>query len=128
MTSPNENQTMAELILHHYPNSPFSEKIRLVFGMKGMAWQSVIVPAINPKPDVVALTGRYRRTPFMQIGSDMYCDTVLMCRVIDRLHPSRRFTWRPPPASPRSWRSGPTPRCFGRRCRTRCKPPPSATC
>ena len=87
MTSPNENQTMAELILHHYPNSPFSEKIRLVFGMKGMAWQSVIVPAINPKPDVVALTGGYRRTPFMQIGSDMYCDTALMCRVIDRLHP-----------------------------------------
>ena len=54
MSSPNENQTMVELILHHYPNSPFSEKIRLVFGMKGMAWQSVIVPAINPKPDVVA--------------------------------------------------------------------------
>ena len=68
---------MADLILHHYPNSPFSEKVRLVFGMKGMAWQSVMVPAINPKPDVVALTGGYRRTPFMQIGADVYCDTAL---------------------------------------------------
>ena len=78
---------MADLILHHYPNSPFSEKVRLVFGMKALAWQSVMVPAINPKPDVVALTGGYRRTPFMQIGADVYCDTALMCRVIDRLYP-----------------------------------------
>ena len=40
-----------------------------------------------PKPDVVALTGGYRRTPFMQIGADIYCDSLLMCRVIDRLAP-----------------------------------------
>ena len=78
---------MADLILHHYQNSPFSEKVRLVLGMKGVAWQSVIVPAINPKPDVLALTGGYRRTPFLQIGGDVYCDTALMCQVIDRLHP-----------------------------------------
>src|SRR5690606_36531334 len=39
------------------------------------------------KPDVVALTGGYRRTPFLQIGADVYCDSALMCRVIDRLHP-----------------------------------------
>jgi glutathione S-transferase len=36
---------------------------------------------------VVALTGGYRRTPFMQIGADIYCDSALMCRVIDRLEP-----------------------------------------
>ena len=78
---------MSELILHHYPTSPFSEKVRLVLGMKGLAWRSVTVPVIMPKPDVVALTGGYRRTPFMQIGADVYCDTLLMCRVIDRLAP-----------------------------------------
>ena len=75
---------MSELILHHYQSSPFSEKVRLVLGMKGLSWRSVIVPAILPKPDVVALTGGYRRTPFLQIGADVYCDTLLMCRVIDR--------------------------------------------
>jgi glutathione S-transferase len=79
---------MNDLILHHYPTSPFSEKVRLVFGLKKMRWQSVFVPAIMPKPDVVALTGGYRRTPFMQIGADIYCDTALMCRVIDRLVPT----------------------------------------
>ena len=47
-----------------------------------------------PKPDVVALTGGYRRTPFLQIGADIYCDSLLMCRVIDRLAPE-------PPLYPR---------------------------
>ena len=79
---------MNDLILHHYPTSPFSEKVRLVLGMKGMRWRSVHVPVIMPKPDVVALTGGYRRTPFMQIGADVYCDSALMCRVIDRIAPA----------------------------------------
>lgn len=78
---------MSELILHHYVGSPFSEKVRLILGFKGLPWRSVIVPSIMPKPDVVALTGGYRRTPFMQIGADIYCDTALMCRVIDALKP-----------------------------------------
>ena len=78
---------MTTLILHHYDGSPFSEKVRLVFGLKGLAWRSVKVPVMLPKPDVMALTGGYRRTPFMQIGADIYCDTALMCRVIDALRP-----------------------------------------
>ena len=89
---------MNELILHHYEGSPFSEKVRLVLGLKGLAWRSVIVPRIMPKPDVVALTGGYRRTPFMQIGADIYCDTALMCRVVDALHPTPPLY--PPQATP----------------------------
>ncbi len=61
-----------ELILHHYPSSPFAQKIRSVLGFKQLAWNSVVVPSIMPKPDVVALTGGYRRTPFLQIGADIY--------------------------------------------------------
>ncbi len=78
---------MNDIVLHHYAGSPFSEKVRLVLGMKRLAWRSVDVPVILPKPDVVALTGGYRRTPFMQIGADVYCDSALMCRVIDRIAP-----------------------------------------
>ena len=78
---------MSDLILHHYTGSPFSEKVRLVLGMKRMAWRSVFVPVTMPKPDVIALTGGYRRTPFMQIGADVYCDSALMCRVIERIAP-----------------------------------------
>lgn len=76
---------MSELILHHYPNSPFAEKIRLVFGYKKMAWKSVTIPMVMPKPDLTALTGGYRRTPVLQIGADIYCDTVLICEVLDTL-------------------------------------------
>ena len=78
---------MADLILHHYPISPFSEKVRLVLGYKQLAWKSVIIPAVMPKPDVVALTGGYRKTPFLQIGSDVYCDSALICDVLEHLAP-----------------------------------------
>src|SRR5437588_5600390 len=67
---------MAEtLILHHYDASPFSEKIRKIFGLKGLKWRAVEQPSIMPKPDLVPLTGGYRRIPVMQIGADIYCDT-----------------------------------------------------
>lgn len=79
---------MSDIILHHYPNSPFSEKIRLIFGYKGLNWQSVIIPPIMPKPDVVALTGGYRKTPFMQIGADIYCDSALICDVLEKMQPN----------------------------------------
>ena len=78
---------MSDLILHHYATSPFSEKVRLVLGHKRLAWHSVVVPMMLPKPDVIALTGGYRRTPFLQIGADIYCDSALICRVLDRLQP-----------------------------------------
>lgn len=78
---------MSDLVLHHYAGSPFSEKVRLILGYKGLAWKSVSVPVMLPKPDVVALTGGYRRTPFLQVGADIYCDTALMCRVIDAMAP-----------------------------------------
>jgi glutathione S-transferase len=78
---------MSELILHHYAGSPFSEKVRLVLGYKRLHWRSVIVPVVMPKPDVLALTGRYRRTPFLQVGADIYCDTALICQVIEQYQP-----------------------------------------
>ncbi len=79
---------MSDIILHHYATSPFSEKVRLVLGHKKLPWKSVIVPAIMPKPDVQALTGGYRKTPFLQIGSDVYCDSALMCDVLEHIQPA----------------------------------------
>lgn len=78
---------MTELILHHYPTSPFAEKARLVLGYKKLAWRSVVIPVIAPKPDLVALTGGYRKTPVLQIGADIYCDTALICDVLEHLQP-----------------------------------------
>lgn len=79
---------MQDLILHHYATSPFSEKVRLMLGHKQLAWQSVNIPRIMPKPDVIALTGGYRRTPFLQIGADIYCDTALISDVLEHRQPA----------------------------------------
>ena len=79
---------MSQLILHHYPTSPFAEKIRLILGYKKLAWQSVVIPTIMPKPDLTALTGGYRRTPVLQIGADIYCDTALIADVLEKIAPS----------------------------------------
>jgi glutathione S-transferase len=73
-----------EFILHHYDTSPFSEKPRLMFGLRGLAWRSVIQPTIMPKPDLVPLTGGYRRAPVMQIGADIFCDSQVILAEIDR--------------------------------------------
>ncbi len=78
---------MQDLILHHYPMSPFAQKIRSVLGYKQLAWKSVFIPSIMPKPDVVALTGGYRKTPFLQIGADIYCDSALICDVLEHIKP-----------------------------------------
>jgi glutathione S-transferase len=79
---------LKQLALHHYPNSPFAEKIRLIFGFKSVHWNSVLIPAVMPKPDVIALTGGYRKTPVLQIGADIYCDTALIADVIEAIAPS----------------------------------------
>ena len=76
-----------ELILHHYETSPFSEKVRVVMGMKGLPWRSVLIPNMMPKPDLLPLTGGYRRTPVMQIGADVYCDTQVILAEIERRAP-----------------------------------------
>lgn len=79
---------MSDLILHHYPLSPFAEKIRLMFGFKKLEWKSVIIPTIMPKPHLTALTGGYRRTPVLQVGADIYCDTALIADVLERIAPT----------------------------------------
>lgn len=78
---------MADIILHHYPLSPYAEKVRTALGIKHASWRSVIIPVIMPKPDLMPLTGGYRKTPVMQIGADVYCDTQLILRELERRIP-----------------------------------------
>ena len=79
---------MQDLILHHYDGSPFAEKVRLMLGFKGLPWRSVKIPVVMPKPDLVALTGGYRKTPVLQVGADVYCDTALIARVLEARAPT----------------------------------------
>lgn len=82
---------MKEIILHQFAGSPVSEKVRVALGIKKLAWRSVEIPRMPPKPDVTPLTGGYRRTPVMQIGADVYCDSQCILRELHRLHPKPDF-------------------------------------
>ena len=78
---------MAEIILHHYPQSPVAEKVRVTLGMKNATWRSVEIPRLPPKPDLMPLTGGYRRTPVLQVGADIYCDSQCIIRELERRIP-----------------------------------------
>ncbi|QLC24183.1 glutathione S-transferase family protein [Parasphingopyxis algicola] len=78
-------------ILHHYDRSPFAEKARILLGIKGLDWGSVDIPMMMPKPDLMPLTGGYRKTPVMQIGADIYCDTQLITDVLEARQPDPGF-------------------------------------
>lgn len=83
--------TASEIILHNYPQSPVAEKARIAFGIKGLAWHSVEIPRLPPKPLLTVLTGGYRRTPVMQIGADIYCDSQCILQELERRHPTPSF-------------------------------------
>lgn len=76
----------SEIILHHYETSPFSEKVRVMLGVKGLSWGSVIQPVTMPKPELIPLTGGYRRIPVLQIGADIYCDTQVILAELEARH------------------------------------------
>lgn len=82
---------MPDIILHHYAFSPFAEKVRIALGLKGLAWRSVDVPALPPRPLLAPLTGGYRRIPVLQVGADIYCDTNIILPALERLAPSPSF-------------------------------------
>ncbi len=78
---------MAGLILHHFDASPFAEKVRVALGIKGVDWAEVQIPMVMPKPDLTALTGGYRKTPVLQCGADIYCDTQRIARELEARYP-----------------------------------------
>lgn len=73
-----------EIYLHHYPPSLFSEKIRVMLGFLDLPWRSVIIPSIMPRPLLMPLSGGYRRTPVLQIGANVYCDSKVIARALAR--------------------------------------------
>jgi glutathione S-transferase len=95
------SESAPEVILHNYPQSPVAEKVRVALGIKGLSWRDVEIPRLPPKPMLTALTGGYRRTPVMQIGADIYCDSQCIIRELERRYPSPSFV--PTPEAGLMW-------------------------
>lgn len=66
---------MTDLILHHYPMSPFSEKVRVMLGYTQQPWLSALTREMPPRPLLEQLAGGYRKIPVAQIGADIFCDS-----------------------------------------------------
>ena len=79
---------MSEIILHHYPMSPFGQAMRMALTIKQMAWKSVEQPVICPKPELSVLTGGYERIPVLQIGADIFCDTDCITDALETAKPT----------------------------------------
>ena len=90
---------MSDIILHHYAFSTFSEKVRLALGLKGLAYHSVDIAGLPPRPLLEPLTGGYRRVPVLQIGADIFCDTNIIVPALERLYPAPKFASFYPAAS-----------------------------
>src|ERR1700761_9454513 len=76
------------LILHQYEVSPFSEKVRVAFAIKGLSWRAWHQPVINPKPEMARLTLGYRRIPVLQVGADLYFDSLYIIEELERRFPT----------------------------------------
>ena len=92
---------MTGIIIHQYPTSPYGEMVRLALGLKGLAWARVEQSNIMPRPVLTPLTGGYRRIPVMQVGADIYCDSAMILREIDRRFPDPPLT--PPGQEGAAW-------------------------
>ena len=73
---------MSDFLLHHYWPSPFAHKVRIALNMIGAPWTSVEIPRVPPKPLLIPMTAGYRRTPVMQHGADIHCDTQNIARAL----------------------------------------------
>ncbi|UJR18377.1 hypothetical protein I4U23_005281 [Adineta vaga] len=59
----------------------------MAMGLKKLNWRSVTIDRVPPRPHLEILAGGYRRIPVLQVGADIYCDTQLIIRTLDRLRP-----------------------------------------
>lgn len=79
---------MSEIIIHHYPQSPVSEKIRKAMGLKRLSWRSAEQNRFPDRPELFAMTAGYRRLPVLQIGADLFCDTQCIFRELEKRFPN----------------------------------------
>lgn len=75
-------------ILWSYDASPFTQKALGLFAIKRMPFRWVETPMMPPKDDLLALTGGYRGTPVLQIGAEVFIDSQLIARELERIQPA----------------------------------------
>ncbi|KAI8144159.1 hypothetical protein BJV82DRAFT_667990 [Fennellomyces sp. T-0311] len=70
------------IVLHWFPQSPYAQVLAWTLNYKKVPYKIVETPRVEPRPLRRPLDGGYRKTPILQIGNHVYCDTK---RIIDEL-------------------------------------------
>ncbi|KAI9261673.1 hypothetical protein BDA99DRAFT_560533 [Phascolomyces articulosus] len=77
----------SDIILHWYPLSPFAQKVAWVLNFKNIDYKVVQISPIEPRPLRRPLDGGYRKTPILQIGNHVYCDTKCIIDELEKRYP-----------------------------------------
>ncbi|KAK1997898.1 glutathione S-transferase [Colletotrichum falcatum] len=78
-----------KIVLYHYSASPYARRIVWYLALRGIPYVQCMQPPVLPRPDVEKLGIVHRRIPILAIGRDIYYDTRLMLRKLERLYPAR---------------------------------------
>ncbi|KAL6831397.1 hypothetical protein J3E69DRAFT_329372 [Trichoderma sp. SZMC 28015] len=81
--------TEKSIVLYHYAQSPYSQRVVWYLALKGIKYQQCIQPRIMPRPDIHRLGVKYRRIPILTIGRDVYLDTRLIIAKLNELQPGQ---------------------------------------
>ena len=84
---------MKKIHLFHYPISPYSEKLRTLFGYAHVSWGSITTKEMPPRPELIPLAGNYKRIPVLQMGADVFCDSNLIADEIALLYDKEELSF-----------------------------------
>ncbi|GAA5800335.1 hypothetical protein HPULCUR_005762 [Helicostylum pulchrum] len=79
--------TTQDIIFHWYPHSPFAQKVAWVLNYKKVEYKTVLISMVEPRAARRPLDGGYRKTPILQIGNHVYCDSKSIFLALEELYP-----------------------------------------
>ncbi|KAF2214025.1 hypothetical protein CERZMDRAFT_38192 [Cercospora zeae-maydis SCOH1-5] len=77
-----------DIILFHYRASPYGRRITSYLALRNISYAECHQPPILPRPDMEALGIKYRKSPVMAIGRDVYVDTRIIVAKLEELFPA----------------------------------------
>jgi glutathione S-transferase len=78
------------IVLFHYPFSPWARKIRIYLALRKIPYTECHVNMMLPRPVLEQLNINFRLIPVLAIGRDIYTNTTLQLQVLDDFFPASK--------------------------------------
>ncbi|ORZ11987.1 hypothetical protein BCR42DRAFT_421015 [Absidia repens] len=76
-----------DIVLHWYPQSPYAQKIASILNYKKLQYKTVEISVMEPRPLRRPLDGGYTKTPILQIGNQVFCDSKSIISELEARYP-----------------------------------------